>query len=109
MMKWLGRALILMVAVLVVSGITYGVVQFGEDAAGQSALEGRTDFRPAARIEGEGNGQLPEQGEFTGGGRGGREGFNVYAIDELLHPLIIIAAIVVVVAPMTALLKKRFD
>jgi hypothetical protein len=104
MMKWLGRTLILLVAVVVVSGIAYGIVQSSGDTGGQPPFEGR-----GAQVggQGEGTGQPPERGDVRGGTRGGREGFNFYAIDQLLRPLIIIAAIVVVVAPIAALFRKR--
>jgi hypothetical protein len=104
--NWLGRTLILVVAALVVSGIAYGIVQSSGDSAGQPAFEGREEFRPSAGIEGEGTGRPSEQGDFPGGARGGREGFNLNGIDQVLRPFIIIAAIVVVIAPIIALLKK---
>lgn len=105
--KWVGRTLILVVAVLVVSGIAYGIVQSGGDTTSPPSFEGRGEFRPTMGVDREESGRPSEQGDFPGAGRGGREGFNLNAIDQVLRPFIIIAAIVVMVAPIIAFIKKR--
>lgn len=106
-LKWVGRTFILVVAALVVSGIAYGIVQSGGTTAGQPSFEERGEFRPTTDVEGERSARLSERGDFPGGARGGREGFNLNGIDQVLRPFIIIAAIVVIVAPIVALLRKR--
>lgn len=84
MTKWIVRLLILMVAALVVSGIAYAVVQGGSTGTSIS---------------------IPTP--LPGGIRGMREGFNWYGIDQLLRPLILIAAIVVLVSPLVSVVKRQ--
>lgn len=84
MTKWVARLLMLVVAALLVSVIAYAVVQGG--STGTSVA-------------------IPTP--IPGGIRGMREGFNWYGIDQLLRPLILIAAIVVVVAPIVSVAKQR--
>jgi hypothetical protein len=84
MIKWVGPFWIIFIAFLVVAVITYGVVESGAPSGIVQVL-----VRPNAEAPGE------------------REGWNRYAIDQLLRPLIVIASIVVVVAPVIAWFKKR--
>lgn len=106
-LKWLSRTLILVVAALAVSGIAYGIIQSGGATAGQPSFEGRGAFRPPTGVVGQGTVRPSERGDVRGGARGGREGVNLFGVDQVLRPFIIIAAMVVIVAPMIALLKKR--
>lgn len=91
MVKWLGRLLLLLVAFTVVSGITFGVVQSGNGANEQAGI-----VQPAR-----------PSGTGIAGIRGGREGLNWYGIDQLLRPLVVIAATVVVVAPIVEAAKQK--
>jgi hypothetical protein len=85
MTKWVARLLMLGIAALLVSVIAYAVVQGGSEAVNPNVIP------------------TP----IPGGIRGMREGFNWYGIDQLLRPLILIAAIVVVVAPTVSVAKPR--
>ncbi len=107
MIKWFGRTLILIVAALILSGIAYGLVQSSGETTGVAAFDGRGEYRPTEGSTHEEGEPRPERGDLPVGARGGREGFNLNGFDRVLRPLIIIAAVVVVVAPLLSPLKKR--
>lgn len=98
-MKWLLRTLIILAAALLVSGIAYVIVEADGNTAGQPSIQGQSESRPDHDAGERGDGR-PEM-------RGSREGVNWYGIDQVFQPLVIIAAIVVIVAPIIGWLRNR--
>ena len=112
-MKLLGRIVIILLAALAVSGLTYELGQAGmlSGIAGAGRGEGRpADIADAPNQSPGGNvaasGQRQRSAGFQGGGRE-EGGFSLFGFTELGKAFFITAVVVVVAAPIVSLIQRR--